>query len=156
MAVQFEHTDTFSGEANYSWVNRAYLRAGDSLSDQALVRRAKAWASLTGIRCDVSRYGDTIDIRPRGLCHVVFVFYCDPEHVQGKCLDDDRMPITEHQQGKDPWPSAYRFIGRREGFYVFENEDGKAELFARRTDPPAGWHLRRGKYCFEFCQEGSN
>lgn len=70
---QFEYTDTFGGEANYSWVKREEVQLPSDISDRALVRRAKAWAGLTGCRCTVSNYGDMIDIRPAGSCTVLFV-----------------------------------------------------------------------------------
>lgn len=76
MAINLEHTDTFGGDANYSWVRRAHIPA-DGLSDRALVRRAKAWAGLTGRRCRVENYGDTIAIYPRGICQVVFANYSE-------------------------------------------------------------------------------
>jgi hypothetical protein len=73
----FENTDTFGGEANYCWVNREEFTLPDSISDRALVRRAKAWAGYTGLRCEVSNYGDTIEIRPRGLCQILFVSFVE-------------------------------------------------------------------------------
>lgn len=82
MSIQFEHTDTFGGEANYCWVHRAFTRNAN-LSDRALVRKAKAWAGMTGHRCGVQRYGDMIEIRPRGVCQVIFVSYVDEGHEQG-------------------------------------------------------------------------
>lgn len=75
MAINLEHTDTFGREANYSWVRRAHIPA--DVSDRALVRRAKAWAGLTGIRCRVERHGDTVAIYPRGICQVVFANYSE-------------------------------------------------------------------------------
>ena len=76
MAIQFEHTDLFGGESNYSWVRRTEIE-GDNLSDLAIVRRAKSWAGLTGLRCKVENYGDMIriDATPSGLLHVVFITY---------------------------------------------------------------------------------
>ena len=68
-----EVTDTFGGEANYSWVRRETLDAPAELSRRALVRRAKALSGWTGERCDVTYYGDMLDIRPRGACMVCFV-----------------------------------------------------------------------------------
>lgn len=68
-----EMTDTFGGEANYSWVRRGEIRADAKTSRLAIVRRAKRWAGLSGVRCDVCDFGDTIEIRPRGRCVVVFV-----------------------------------------------------------------------------------
>ena len=68
-----EMTDTFGGEANYSWVRRGEIQADDKPSRRAIVRRAKLWAGLTGTRCDVCDFGDCIEIRPRNQCVVVFV-----------------------------------------------------------------------------------
>ncbi len=73
ITVQFEYTDTSGGEANYSWVRRSEEQFPADITDRALVRRAKAWAGLTGVRCTVSNMGDLIDIRPRGSCTVLFV-----------------------------------------------------------------------------------
>lgn len=86
MAIQFEHTDTFGGEANYCWVKRAHLIGANNLSDRALVRKAKAWAGLTGMRCETSICGDMIEIRPRGICQVLFINYAEDEYVQGEAL----------------------------------------------------------------------
>lgn len=71
--IQFEATDTFGGEANYSWVNRHEEDMPVNISDRALVRRAKAWAGFTGHPCRVNNFGDTIAIYPRGVCQVIFV-----------------------------------------------------------------------------------
>ena len=75
MQVNFEHTDTFAGESNYSWVRRTTIDAPDSISNRAIIRRAKAWAGLTNVRSVVEFCGDMIAIRPRGICHVVFVTF---------------------------------------------------------------------------------
>ena len=88
-----EITDTFAGEANYSWVKRdtitmpeitvfgydgaqGYVKANQRFRRQ-LVRKAKAIAGWTGARCETVDYGDTIEIRPRGACMVAFVTYAD-------------------------------------------------------------------------------
>lgn len=68
--IQVEVTDTFGGEANYAWVRRYAIADG---TRRALVRRAKRAAGWTGIRCAVSEYGDTIEVRPAGLCQVMFI-----------------------------------------------------------------------------------
>lgn len=77
MAIELEHTDTFGGESNYSWVRRAQLPERSHWTDRAIVRAAKRWAGLTGIRCRVEKFGDMIAIYPRGICHVVFATYAD-------------------------------------------------------------------------------
>ena len=62
------------------------------------------------------------------------------------------LPITEHQQGIAPWPSTYTYTGYApaSGLHRFVDEAGKIELFARTKSAAAGWHLRRGSWCFEF------
>ena len=86
-----EITDTFAGEANYSWVKRdtitmpeitvfgydgaqGYAKANQRFRRQ-LVRKAKAIAGWTGARCKTYDHGDMIEIRPRGACLVAFVTY---------------------------------------------------------------------------------
>jgi hypothetical protein len=75
MQVHFEHTDTFAGESNYSWVRRHTLDLPDNVSDLSLVRKAKAWAGLSGIKARVEKFGDMIAIYPSGIAHVVFVTF---------------------------------------------------------------------------------
>lgn len=96
MAIQIEYTDTFGGEANYCWVRRAYIKGNPS--DRAIVRRAKAWAGMTGLRCDTSTHGDMLEIRPRNVCQIIFAAYCDDEYVQGDNLTPrgDPMPNIGH------------------------------------------------------------
>ena len=76
MAIQVEHTDTYGGEANYSWVHRYRLDDTD-LSDLALVRRAKKLTGFSGYRARVEKYGDMIAIYPRDFCQVVFITYIE-------------------------------------------------------------------------------
>lgn len=76
MAMNLEYTDTFAGEANYSWVRRAYIPS-DGLSRLALIRRAKAWAGLSGVPCEVSSFGLGYVIRPRRMATVLFVAWSD-------------------------------------------------------------------------------
>ena len=75
-----EYTDTFAGEANYSWVQRHRITMPelshygyDGMSNYArsnriyereLMKRAKALVGLTGVRGSVERYGDVIEFRP--------------------------------------------------------------------------------------------
>ena len=73
MTYNLELTDTFGGEANYSWVKRDTLNMPDNASRRMIVRRAKAWAGITNQRCEVYDAGDIIDIRPRGVCVALFV-----------------------------------------------------------------------------------
>ncbi len=73
-----EYTDTFGGEANYSWVRRKTFEAPRNISDLSLVRKAKKEIGLTGARCDRNEFGETIELRPRGTATVLFI-YPEPE-----------------------------------------------------------------------------
>src|SRR5690606_15464759 len=83
-----EYTDTFAGQANYSWVKRAtvtmpelthygydgglnYVKANKAFNRE-LMRRAKAEMGLTGSRGKVSHYGATTELRPYGINAVMF------------------------------------------------------------------------------------
>ena len=67
-----EVTDTFGGEANYSWVQRSKLRVPDDISDLALVRRIKSAAGYSGIRGRTWVAGDFVEIRFPARCIVIF------------------------------------------------------------------------------------
>ena len=88
-----EYTDTFGGDANYSWVKRArvtlpelthygydggtnYAKAS-KIAKRELMKRAKAEMGLTGVRGAVTDYCDTIEFRPYRSCTVMFVTYAD-------------------------------------------------------------------------------
>ena len=80
MAVQtnilWEVTDTFGGEANYSWVRRGTIECGEGedYSDLAAVRRVKKAIGWTGVRCTVEHDSDSITLRPpRGVHQVCFI-----------------------------------------------------------------------------------
>jgi hypothetical protein len=65
-------TDTFGGEPNYGWVRKKLITFPDNLSDLALIRRAKKAVNINGVPCEISNYGDSIEIRPRHkYCHWV-------------------------------------------------------------------------------------
>ena len=67
-----EVTDTFGGQANYSWVQRSKLRVPDDISDLALVRRIKSVAGYSGIRGQTYFSGDFVEIRFPSRCIVIF------------------------------------------------------------------------------------
>lgn len=73
MKYNIEVTDTFGGEANYSWVQRYTLDLLDTISNYALVRRAKREIGWSGKRCLSVTYGDMIEVRPYGECLVAFI-----------------------------------------------------------------------------------
>ena len=90
-----EYTDTFAGEANYSWVRRAVISVPDlahygytggadgsytranKAQRRAVMRAAKAEMGLTGVRGEVEDYGDSLTFRPRGMCTVLFATFRD-------------------------------------------------------------------------------
>ena len=67
-----EVTDTFGGQANYSWVDRYVIRAPSDISDLALVRRIKSVTGHSGIRGQTYVSGDSVEIRFPALRVVVF------------------------------------------------------------------------------------
>lgn len=88
-----EYTDTFGGEANYSWVRRHvvtmpelthygydggtnYAKA-NKVYQRELMKRAKAAVGLTGVRGVTSHYGDMSEFRPYGSATVLFITYSE-------------------------------------------------------------------------------
>lgn len=57
MPLWIEVTDTFGGEANYSWVKRFTVADKPGESDLSAMRRVKRAAGLNGVRCRVTSYG---------------------------------------------------------------------------------------------------
>lgn len=90
MPWQFEHTDTFGGEANYCWVRREIHPELEGKSNRAKVRALKAFAGFTGMRCETycnGAHGDFIKVRPIGRhapCQIAFATWRDPEDSKGK------------------------------------------------------------------------
>jgi hypothetical protein len=78
MKLSVEYTDTFAGQANYSWVKRLHVKAASD-NRHAIVRAAKAAIGLTGVRCEVFDYGDMIEIRPRNMCAVALITPADQD-----------------------------------------------------------------------------
>lgn len=48
MRMRIEYTDTFGGDANYSWVRRAELDFPEGASDRSIIRKLKAEVGMTG------------------------------------------------------------------------------------------------------------
>lgn len=69
-----EYTDTFSGEANYSWVKRVEFSVANNATDRSIVMEAKKQLGLTGVVCDREDLVDIIKLKPRGSCTVVFIY----------------------------------------------------------------------------------
>lgn len=84
LMMKVEHTDTYGGESNYSWVHRYEYEIPlqkengfkvCNMTRRAIVQKAKKLTGLTGIRCDVNDFGDMISIHPHRICQVVFVTF---------------------------------------------------------------------------------
>jgi hypothetical protein len=75
MKLNIEYTDTFGGEANYSWVRRETVELPEEATRLQIIRAAKAALGLTGVRCGVANLGDMYEIRPNGSCTVAFVTF---------------------------------------------------------------------------------
>lgn len=73
LITHVEVTDTYGGEANYSWVRRHELRGLEGKSDLAIVRRVKREIGWSGYRCRTEKWGDGIRIVPSGICQVCFI-----------------------------------------------------------------------------------
>ena len=88
-----EYTDTFAGESNYSWVERAvvvmpelthygydggtnYARA-NKVYKRELMKKAKAAMGITGLRGVSHDHGDMIEFRPYGQATVMFITWKD-------------------------------------------------------------------------------
>ena len=67
-----ETTDTFGGEANYSWCNRHEITTPENASDLSLVRLFKSAVGWSGVRGRSAWNGDLYEFRPYGLCQVLF------------------------------------------------------------------------------------
>ena len=75
MYAKVEYTDTFAGEANYSWVKRGTIRLDGSLSDKQVLAQAKKLMGLSGVRGTTTDTGDVVGFRPHGMNTVLFVIY---------------------------------------------------------------------------------
>lgn len=91
---QVEYTDTFAGEANYSWVKRAMVTLAPESPDtwctsaagvarkrraynRELVKAAKAAMDLTGVRGRMYNHGDMFEFRPYRSCTVMFITWSE-------------------------------------------------------------------------------
>lgn len=70
-----ELTDTFGGEANYSWVRRETIEVPEGASQARIMRLAKKAMGINGIAGKTTSYGDTYEFRPYGSCQVMFVTF---------------------------------------------------------------------------------
>ena len=68
----YEYTDTFGGDANYSWVKRGEVMAKNM---NHAVRLTKTALDLNNVICKRDSIGDMVTLRPRCSCTIVFIQY---------------------------------------------------------------------------------
>ena len=71
--IQFVMTDTFAGEANYSWGRRGEIEVDENASETAIIRRVKSALGMSGIQCRKENLGEEIRLYPHGMCRVIFI-----------------------------------------------------------------------------------
>ena len=74
MKARIELTDTFGGEANYSWVRRHEFDI-TGMTDRQIARKARELVGLTGVRTRKTNYGDELRWDVEGACIVVFLSF---------------------------------------------------------------------------------
>lgn len=92
---EYEYTDTFAGEANYSWVKRGnmtmpelthygYTGSADSsysrankIANRELVKQVKRELGLTGVKGRAYWHGDPYEFRPYRMATVLFINFVE-------------------------------------------------------------------------------
>lgn len=64
MKIEVEYTDTFGGEPNFSWVERAIITVPSDMRDREIVKKIKASVGLTGINGRMYNHGDFWEFKP--------------------------------------------------------------------------------------------
>ena len=72
-----EYTDTFGGEANYSWVRRKLITLPADADGPAIRRAAKRAMRLTGIKGVWADYGDLLSFQPWGSETILYVSFVE-------------------------------------------------------------------------------
>jgi hypothetical protein len=87
-----EYTDTFAGEANYSWVKREVIEIPNSADIRTprarIMKAAKKAVGISGLRGRVSDYGDGFEFRPYRMLTVMFVSWHDCGGTCEQCRDE--------------------------------------------------------------------
>ena len=81
LTYDVEYTDTFGGEANYSWVRRASFTGPDDMPQREVMRKARALVGLTGVRGTFENQYECFALRPYGSHTIMFVTWREPEMV---------------------------------------------------------------------------
>ena len=72
MKCEVEYTDTFGGQANYSWVKRETFECADNENP---MKKAKALIGLTGVRGVKIDMGETISFKPYNSNTIMFITF---------------------------------------------------------------------------------
>lgn len=75
MLIQIEITDTFAGEANYSWRRRSSLELPDNKSDTAIIRAVKKAIGWNNLRTRTDKFGEMIQLTPFHDCMTCFISF---------------------------------------------------------------------------------
>lgn len=74
---QVEYTDTYGGEANYSWVQRKTIQMKANTKPRSIMRKAKAAVGLTGVKGKTYWNTDTGEFTPYRMATRLFVTFDD-------------------------------------------------------------------------------
>ena len=86
----FEITDTFGGEANYSWVRREdKVFYAKTFTTKDVAKALRKWGGFANQKTTVTDHGDTIEVRPRGCNVVMFAYMKENEVNQGNDNETD-------------------------------------------------------------------
>lgn len=75
MKALIEYTDTFGGEANYSWVKFRAIDVDTNITGKQIKRLAKEAMGLVGVRGVWNTLGEQFEFRPYNSCTVLFVSF---------------------------------------------------------------------------------
>jgi len=68
-----EYTDTFNGDANYSWAHRYEITVPKALSEASIKRIAKELVDITGVKGVWEDTGDGWQYKPVGSCTILYI-----------------------------------------------------------------------------------
>jgi hypothetical protein len=74
MIITAEHTDTFGGQANYSWVRREEFEMKPEATRIAVVREVK---KRMGLQCRTitTDFGDHLSLKFVGMAQILFIYW---------------------------------------------------------------------------------
>jgi len=79
---EIEHTDTFGGEANYSWVRRETIRVAHKASKRSIMIHAMRAIGMSGYKIKESEeYADVIKVTWRNTAQIAFITYKEESYV---------------------------------------------------------------------------